>query len=170
MPGTRPSVSRSMRWIVGPASVGRRCTLAVVRTDSAGCPCSAITLASAIEKHAACAAAISSSGLVPSPSSKRDANEYAPLKTPSPTVRSPSPPLRSPRHSALPLRVAISRSCLSFEVRLLKLSRSIDQARRHAPNGHSPQDDGEDDQVCQPERIRRLEAEAGVPHQLHQLV
>ena len=32
-------------------------------------------VASAIEKQAACAAAISSSGLVPSPSSKRDENE-----------------------------------------------------------------------------------------------
>ena len=32
----------------------------------------------AIEKQPACAAAISSSGFVPSPSSKRDWNEYGP--------------------------------------------------------------------------------------------
>src|SRR3954470_2341475 len=50
---------------------------------------------------------MSSSGFVPSPSSKRDLNEYCPWKTPSPTVSSPEPPCRSPRHSALPLRVAM---------------------------------------------------------------
>src|SRR4051794_32573022 len=50
---------------------------------------------------------MSSSGFVPSPSSKRDLNEYWPWKTPSPTVSSPKPPCRSPRHSALPLRVAM---------------------------------------------------------------
>src|SRR3954451_22297087 len=50
---------------------------------------------------------MSSSGFVPSPSSKRDLNEYWPWKTPSPTVSSPEPPCRSPRHSALPLRVAM---------------------------------------------------------------
>src|SRR3954454_12549762 len=50
---------------------------------------------------------MSSSGFVPSPSSKRDLNEYWPWKTPSPTVSSPEPFCRSPRHSALPLRVAM---------------------------------------------------------------
>src|SRR3954468_19157480 len=110
MSATRPSVSRSMRSIVGPASPWRRWTLATVRTDSGACPCSARMLLSAIEKQAACAAAMSSSGFVPSPSSKREANEYWPWKTPSPTVTSPAPPCRSPRHSALPFRVAIDRS------------------------------------------------------------
>src|SRR3954471_8323080 len=59
---------------------------------------------------------MSSSGFVPSPSSKRDLNEYWPWKTPSPTVSSPEPPCRSPRHSALPLRVAMPPPSVSWAV------------------------------------------------------
>jgi len=49
-------------------------TDASVRTDSGGVPALARMLESAIEKHAACAAAINCSGFDPGPSSKRDLN------------------------------------------------------------------------------------------------
>src|ERR1700685_1905617 len=58
-------------------------------------------LDSAIEKHEACATAISCSGLAPGPSSKRDLNEYSPLIV-SPTVNVPFPERTSPFHSAVP--------------------------------------------------------------------
>jgi hypothetical protein len=53
-------------------------------------------------------AAISSSGFVPVPSSKREANEQPPVHARSPTVTRPAPLLRSPVHLALPLRVAMT--------------------------------------------------------------
>ena len=59
-------------------------------------------LDSAIEKQAACAAAMSCSGLDPGPSSKRDLNVYPPLIE-SPAVKVPAPEGRSPFHSAVPL-------------------------------------------------------------------
>ncbi|TWH67394.1 hypothetical protein JD77_02369 [Micromonospora olivasterospora] len=58
-----------------PASVLSKCTLAVVSTEVPVAPASASCLDSAIEKQAAWAAPINSSGLVPSPSSNRDLNE-----------------------------------------------------------------------------------------------
>ena len=58
-----------------PAAAGVMWTSAVVSTDSGACPACSSPSASAIEKQPAWAAAISSSGLVPSPSSNRDAAE-----------------------------------------------------------------------------------------------
>jgi hypothetical protein len=52
-----------------------RWTLAVVSTEVGVKPASARPLENAIEKQPACAAPISSSGFVPSPSSKRDLKE-----------------------------------------------------------------------------------------------
>ena len=52
----------------------RSWTLASVCTDSGVNPALARLFENAIEKHAACAAAISCSGLEPGPSSKRDLN------------------------------------------------------------------------------------------------
>ena len=49
--------------------------VAVVFTESGSWPAWLNAAARAIEKQPACAAAISSSGLVPSPLSNRDANE-----------------------------------------------------------------------------------------------
>ena len=72
MPGTRPVVARSILVIVGAPSTNRSVTVASVCTDSAVCPAWARMFDRAIEKHAACAAAISCSGLEPGPSSKRD--------------------------------------------------------------------------------------------------
>ena len=54
---------------------------------------------SAMEKHAACAAPMSSSGVLPSPASNREANEYSPSIVPA--LNDPLPSLRPPRHTAL---------------------------------------------------------------------
>ena len=74
MPGTWPTVTRLIDAIVGLSSMRRRVTVASVRIDSGGVPAWASMLESAIEKHAACAAAISCSGFDPGPSSNRDLN------------------------------------------------------------------------------------------------
>src|SRR6201996_9761708 len=79
MPGTRPVVTRAILVIVGAPSTGLSVTVASVCTDSAVCPASASLFDRAMEKHDACAAAISCSGLEPGPSSKRDLNVYPPL-------------------------------------------------------------------------------------------
>jgi len=74
IPGTVPTVTRAILVMVGVPSTGRRVTVASVWTDSGGEPALARMLDSAIEKQAACAAAISCSGFDPGPSSKRDLN------------------------------------------------------------------------------------------------
>src|ERR1700722_14282529 len=101
MPGTRPTVTSAILVIVGAPSTGRRVTVASVRTESGGFPACARMFDRAIEKHDACAAAMSCSGLAPGPSSKRDLNEYSPLIV-SPAVNVPFPEGTSPFHSALP--------------------------------------------------------------------
>ena len=61
----------------------RRVTFACVSIDSGSLPASPSTSDSAIVKQPACAAAISSSGVVPlSPSPKRESKEYLPSKAP----------------------------------------------------------------------------------------
>src|SRR5579864_1858151 len=60
---------------------------------------------SAIEKHDACAAAISSSGFVPGASSNRVLNEYGTCEnTPLGAENSPLPSFRPPFQTALALR------------------------------------------------------------------
>src|SRR5438270_6711879 len=115
MLATSPTVSSSIRWIVGTPSTLRRWTRAVVSTERDSWPCPARMLESAIEKQAAWAAASSSSGFVPSPSPNREAAEYSPRQAPSPTVSWPEPLSRSPCHRALPLRVAIAASLVGVE-------------------------------------------------------
>ena len=70
MPGTFPTVTRSILVMVGTPSTGLRVTVASVCTDSGGFPAWARMLDRAMEKQAACAAAISCSGFEPGPSSK----------------------------------------------------------------------------------------------------
>src|SRR6478672_1041537 len=94
--------------MVGAPSTNRRWTFAVVCTDSGAWPASARMLLRAIEKPAAWAAPINSSGLVPGSSSKRLLNEYVPSNSPLATDTVPEPLFRSPRHSAVPSRVAIA--------------------------------------------------------------
>src|SRR6185437_13294741 len=96
MPGTRPVVTRAILVIVGAPSTNRSVTVSAV------CPAWARMFDKAIEKHDACAAAMSCSGLEPGPSSKRDLKVYAPVIV-SPAVKVPAPEGRSPFHSALPL-------------------------------------------------------------------
>ena len=74
MPGTRPVVTSAILVMVGAPSTNRSVTVASVCTDSGGLPAVARMFDRAIEKHAACAAAMSCSGLEPGPSSNRDLN------------------------------------------------------------------------------------------------
>src|SRR5688572_11160451 len=107
MLGTSASVSSSISVIRGPSP---KWTFALVRTCTGGKPAFVRTEARYIEKQPACAAPTSSSGLVPVPSSKREANVYAPSKAPLPTFIVPLPSLSVPFHTADALRIAISSS------------------------------------------------------------
>src|SRR6266542_1666448 len=62
----------------------------------------------AIEKHPAWAAAISSSGLVPVPSSNRDEKEYWPSKAPPPRRMFPLPSFRPPSQRAFAVRAGMA--------------------------------------------------------------
>src|SRR5205807_3541853 len=90
-----------------PASVFSRWTLAVVSTRVGVKPALANPLDNAIEKQPAWAAAMSSSGLVPAPSSKRELNEYWPSNAPPPKRIVPLPLGRSPSHRASALRTGM---------------------------------------------------------------
>src|SRR5690606_4909778 len=106
-PGTTARVTSSIPMMDGPPSRVSRVTRASVWIRSGGWPAVASRAASAIEKHPACAAAMSSSGLVPTPSSKREPKEYDPSTAPLAVARVPLPLLRSPRHSASAVRTGI---------------------------------------------------------------
>src|ERR1044072_4573938 len=110
-----------------PASVFSRRTEAVVLIESAVKPASLICFESAIEKQPACAAARSSSGFVPFPSSKRVPNEYcAPSTTPLSVETVPLPSLRPPCHTAEPVRFILF-SFFLFEFK-----------RQQNSGGHAP--------------------------------
>jgi hypothetical protein len=91
MPGTRASLSSWMLVIEKPSAPFRSCTVAVVFTCCGVKPFLPRAALKAIEKQPAWAAAISSSGFVPLPSSKREANEYGPVKAPLPSAMVPLP-------------------------------------------------------------------------------
>src|SRR5438128_8802924 len=83
-------------------------TFAPVRRRVGVMPARESCAVSAIVKHPAWAAPISSSGLVAAwPSSNRDLNEYGPSKAPLPTFSRPLPWARFPFHSASALCVGI---------------------------------------------------------------
>src|SRR5215213_7273664 len=90
-----------MLGILNPSPVFSRPTLAVVSIRVGGLPALLRAPESAIEKHPACAAAMSSSGLVPLPSSKRDLNEYGPSQAPEPIFIVPLPCIMSPSQTAV---------------------------------------------------------------------
>ena len=102
MPGTFAEVVRWTAQRVQPvlgwfSSV----TAAVVLSVSATCPAFSRAAASAIVKHPACAAAISSSGLVPTPDSKREVKEYGvSFRTVLSVESVPLPDLRLPCQTA----------------------------------------------------------------------
>src|SRR3954468_8122673 len=113
IPGTSASVTSAILVMPKPASVLSRYTLAVVSTRVGVNPALARPLESAIEKQPAWAAAMSSSGLVPAPSSKRELNEYCPSNAPPPKRIVPLPLGRSPSHRASALRTGIRQTSLN---------------------------------------------------------
>src|SRR5687767_12221309 len=105
--GTSASVSNSINVIRGPSP---KWTFALVRTCTGGKPAFVSTDARYMEKQPACAAPTNSSGLVPAPSSKREAKVYSPSKAPLPTFIVPLPSLSVPFHTADAFRIDISSS------------------------------------------------------------
>src|SRR5258706_740567 len=90
--------------------------VAVVSSFCAVIPAPPSCADKAIVKHPACAAANNSSGLVPTPFSKRVLKEYCVcLRTPLSVEIAPLPVLRSPCQTALALR------CMIFLLGALKL-------------------------------------------------
>src|SRR5438552_2297910 len=108
MPGMSASVSSSIRVMENPSPTFSRVTFAPVWTRVGARPARESCAVSAIVKHPAWAAPISSSGLVAAwPSSNRDLNEYGPSKAPLPTLSRPLPSARLPFHSASAFRVGM---------------------------------------------------------------
>src|SRR5215217_3142288 len=112
-PATRPTVARSILVTVKPSPSLRICTFASGLIDSGALPPSERTPARNIEKQLACAAATSSSGLVPPLSPKRDSNEYLPSSEPDAALKLPSPLRRSPSPWPVAVLIAICRSSSS---------------------------------------------------------
>src|ERR1700740_691530 len=101
MPGTRPVKSRCTAVIVQLPSTCSRVNVAWVESSSGVKPAPPRKADSAIVKHPACAAAISSSGFVPIPFSNRVENEYWVLfRTPLCVDTVPCPFFRSPCQTA----------------------------------------------------------------------
>src|ERR1700677_2373113 len=69
---------------------------------------------------------MSSSGLVPLPSSKRDENEYGPSKAPLASFTVPLPSFKAPSHVASALRVGIARPNLSRKRSLFGTNRFLE--------------------------------------------
>src|SRR5438309_5683760 len=108
MPGISASVSSSILVMENPSPILSSFTFAPVWMRVGVRPARESCAASAIVKHPAWAAPISSSGLVADwPSSNRDLNEYAPSKAPLPTLSRPLPSARFPFHSASAVRVGM---------------------------------------------------------------
>src|SRR5579875_1017007 len=103
----------------------------VVSMLSAFSPCFCSSAESAIEKQPACAAASSSSGLVPVPCSKRSLNEYGVFeRTPLAEEIVPAPDLRSPRHCAFALR---SIQCSFWMCLELRCAQPEDRSQEKSP-------------------------------------
>src|SRR5688572_6085773 len=100
-PGTDAFTTRCTAVIENPSPTFSNDTLADVRMLAGVRPIVPSCADSAIEKQPACAAAISSSGLVPLPSSNRVLNEYWVLaRTPLSDEIVPLPSFKPPFHSA----------------------------------------------------------------------
>src|SRR3954453_2720676 len=94
---------------------------AVVSIFTGGVPFFSRPTDSAIEKQAASAAARSSSGFEPEPSSKREANEYGADRLPLAFLKLPLPAFSVPSHTALAFRVGI----LHLRIRMLRMLAQI---------------------------------------------
>src|SRR5437588_10220219 len=136
MPGTRPTTSRAIFVIPSP---GWKVTVAEVCSFSGTCPAWASPFESAIERQAACAAAISSAGLVMPPGSSEHAGQLtsSPPKAPLVTVSMrPLPLIRSPSQVTWAVRSVAIRSSLQCRVNGYP-STCLDQRREGtSPIGH----------------------------------
>src|ERR1022692_4249317 len=104
-PGTLTFTSRCTLVMVKPASVLSRVKVALVSMLCAVMPAFPSCADSAMEKQPACAAAISSYGLVPAPFSKRVLKEYwVWLRTPLCVETVPFPSFKPPDQWALAVR------------------------------------------------------------------
>src|SRR5512132_3856929 len=104
--GTLARTSSCILVIVKPAPTFSIVQRAVVSILVAGVPFFSRFPPSAMLKQAASAAASSSSGFEPVPSSKRELKLYWPARPVCP-LKLPRPPLRPPSHFALAVRVGI---------------------------------------------------------------
>src|SRR5712671_4300418 len=111
-PGTRATRSRWLLVIVKLSPTFSRLTVAVVSSFCAVSPALPSCAERAMVKQPACAAANSSSGLVPTPFSKRVLKEYCVcFRTPLSVEMAPLPVLRSPCQTALALRCMLNLLC-----------------------------------------------------------
>src|SRR6266705_2336093 len=105
MPGIVAVIARCDSVTVGPVGSISKVTVAVVAMESGLKPALPSSDENAIEKQPACAAAINSSGFVPTPFSKRVLNEYwVCLSVPLSVEMLPLPVFRSPDQTADALR------------------------------------------------------------------
>ena len=107
IPGTLPRVSSSILVILGAPSTISSVQEARVSTRVTGVPAFSRPAERAMLKHAACAAAISSSGFVPFEPPKRVPKLKGPLKAPLSALKVPFPSLSLPSQAALALLVGI---------------------------------------------------------------
>src|SRR6185437_9465781 len=105
MPDTLASQTMRLWVILKPPWCGLTVTCAVESMESGLKPAWLSISDRAIAKQPAWAAPNSSSGLVPAPSSNREANEYGPLNRPCPKSISPLPSLSVPSQRACAVRV-----------------------------------------------------------------
>src|SRR5215813_7851912 len=170
MPGMSAWVSRSISVMEKPSPISSSFTLAPVFIRRGVMPARESCAVSAIVKHPAWAAPISSSGLVADwPSSNRDLNEYGPSNAPLPTFSRPLPSARLPFHSASAFRVGIKPpfDLLLFvwmvSIFLFVLLRSVTAIDREGLSGNKRRAVGTepDDGACN--LFRLADAPYGVP-------
>src|SRR5437763_4488400 len=122
-----------------PASCLSKLRLAVVSMRSGVIPALPSSAERAMEKQPACAAAISSSGLVPLPFSNRVVNEYWVLeRTPLSVETMPLPPFKSPCQTADAFRVIIPPDALVSKAREDARPPGPNRCERHIEPKHGP--------------------------------
>src|SRR5262245_20395149 len=116
-PGTLPCVVSAIVAMRQPPPSCSMVRSALVCSVSGGCPAPLRRNASAIVKQPACAAAMSSSGLVPLPSPNRAVNEYGvSASVPLWVVRAPRPSLPEPLHAAVAFLLIVAMSRLQTRI------------------------------------------------------
>src|SRR2546423_3239451 len=178
-PGIRAATSRWTLVMVNPASVFSSVTAAVVLISSAFRPASSSCFESAIEKQPACAAAMSSSGFVPAPFSKRVLKEYCVSEsTPLSVETEPWPSLKPPRQTAEPFRCMSSppyihpnHSCelanMNLRVTLDARATGLVEERAYAPDDEVVRRAVGGDQPVAVENVGRVVEERLAPEVCH---